>query len=182
MARADERIPRYYARAFLATVLEMRGEAALSDLEREFEVTVKVTGGEIGTFLASPVFHAEEKFAVVEQFAKENRLSAELTRLIRLLISERQLALLPSIAAEYGDALHEHRNETHARVRSAFPMKPEEQERLSRALGRATGKKVLMNVEIDPGLIGGVVAEVNGTVYDASISGFLARLKEEFAV
>ena len=31
-------------------------------------------------------------------------------------------------------------------------------------------------------LIGGVIAEVAGVVYDASIQGYLNRLQEEFAV
>jgi F-type H+-transporting ATPase subunit delta len=182
MARTDERIPRYYARAFLTTALEMHGEEGLSGLEQEFGAALALAKGKIGSFFRSPAFQADEKLAVLEAFAKENRFETALTRLIRLLISERQLELLPAIAAEYSEALREHRNETNARVRTAFPMKPAEEERMRKALAHATGKKVLMNVEVDPSLIAGVVAEVSGTVYDASVSGFLKRLQEEFAV
>jgi F-type H+-transporting ATPase subunit delta len=36
-------------------------------------------------------------------------------------------------------------------------------------LQKLTGKEVRMNVSVDPSLIGGVVAQVGGTIYDGSV-------------
>ncbi|MFH1263271.1 MAG: ATP synthase F1 subunit delta [Pseudomonadota bacterium] len=182
MAQTDERIPRCYARAFLATVLEMKGEEGATAVEPQLAAVAQLIRDEVGTFLTSPVFPTDEKIAVLDDLTAKLQLEPAVGRLVRLLVMERQLKLLPAIAAEYAEALREHRNEARAQVRTAFPLKPAEETRLAKALGRATGKKVLMKVEVDPRLIGGVVAEISGTVYDASISGFLQRLKEEFAV
>jgi F0F1-type ATP synthase delta subunit len=43
-----------------------------------------------------------------------------------------------------------------------------------------TGKKVLLDVEVDEDLIGGVVARVGSVVYDATIQSYLSRIQEEF--
>ncbi|MGD0838797.1 MAG: F0F1 ATP synthase subunit delta [Polyangia bacterium] len=44
---------------------------------------------------------------------------------------------------------------------------------MRKAIERWTGKKVVMTTQVDPSLIGGVVAEVAGTVFDGSV---VARL------
>jgi F-type H+-transporting ATPase subunit delta len=43
------------------------------------------------------------------------------------------------------------------------------------------GKQVIMEVQTDPSLIGGVVARIGDTVYDGSVKTQLAQLKEILA-
>ena len=45
-------------------------------------------------------------------------------------------------------------------------------------LGRRLGKTVLLDTEVDPGLLGGFVAEVGSRVLDMSVAGQLAALRE----
>ncbi len=180
MARADERLAHHYAQAFLTTLLEMGGEEAISRVEAQWKTLLTLFSEEAGAFFLSPVFDTEEKFSVLEKFVVEHSLDPALGRFVRLLISERSAGLLPRIAEAYSEVLREHRNEAQATVRSAFPLEGPERERLVRALKKATGKEILMQVEVDRSLIGGVVAEVGGTVFDASIRGYLKRLQEEF--
>lgn len=182
MARAAELLARYYARAFLGTVLEMRGEKALTEIEAQFKTLSELSRGESGDFFGSPVFDSKEKGEVLETYVAKYSLDPALGRLFRLLISEGQAHLFPAVASEYSKAVREHRKEATATLRTAFPLKASERERFAEALSRATGKKVLMDVQVDSRLIGGVVAEVGGKIFDASIRGYLERLQKEFSV
>lgn len=180
MARAGEALTRTYARAILFTLLEMNGEKGLSKVEAELQKLTQLTDGEGGSFFESPVFDLEEKFKVLEKFRAKEKIDLTLERLFKLLLSERAVHLFPSIVTDFSDVLREHRNEVEANVKTAFTLPTQEEERIAQALGKATGKKIVMNIEVDPELIGGVVAEVGGTIFDASIKGYLERLQEEF--
>jgi F-type H+-transporting ATPase subunit delta len=52
---------------------------------------------------------------------------------------------------------------------------------LTASLQDLVGKQVIMEVETDASLIGGVVARIGGMVYDGSIKTQLERLKETLA-
>jgi F-type H+-transporting ATPase subunit delta len=62
------------------------------------------------------------------------------------------------------------RDKAVAEVRSAVPLDEETVQRLTAALGRATGKEVEVKVVVDPSVIGGIVARVGDTVIDGSIA------------
>ena len=56
------------------------------------------------------------------------------------------------------------------------PAKADEEE-IRKGLEKATGKKVIMDIKVDPELIGGVVARVGSIVYDGSIRTQLNNIK-----
>ena len=49
---------------------------------------------------------------------------------------------------------------------------------IEQSLARVTGRTVLMTTQVDPSIIGGMVARVGGTVFDASVTHQLQRLKQ----
>ena len=50
---------------------------------------------------------------------------------------------------------------------------------LARSLSSLTGKRVELDLVVDPSLIGGVVAKIGSTVYDGSIRTQLQKLKQQ---
>ena len=48
-------------------------------------------------------------------------------------------------------------------------------------LERLSGKKIIAAVKVDPGLIGGVVAELEGRTYDASLATRLNLLERQMS-
>ena len=46
------------------------------------------------------------------------------------------------------------------------------------SLATATGRSVDITTKIDPSIIGGMVARVGGTVFDASVTSHLQRLRQ----
>lgn len=65
-----------------------------------------------------------------------------------------------------------------AEVRSATPLTPDQESRLSEALEKSVGRPVELKVIVDPTVLGGVVAEIGDTVIDGSVRTRLAQLRE----
>ena len=63
-----------------------------------------------------------------------------------------------------------------AEVSSAFPLTDAQIADVVALLERKHGKKVKVNVVVDPALIGGVSIAIGDEVFDASVRGKLARM------
>ena len=99
-------------------------------------------------------------------------------KLLVLLAERDRVAILPDLVNAYHARLLEHRKIVRAEVVTAVPLGPEQAQGIERSLAGAVGRTVSLTTRVDPALIGGVVARVGGTVYDASITRQLERLKE----
>jgi F-type H+-transporting ATPase subunit delta len=64
-------------------------------------------------------------------------------------------------------------------VTTAAPLEGEAHERLRQRLAEMTGKTVYLEVQLDTGLLGGLVTQIGSQVYDGSLRTRLARLRQE---
>ena len=103
----------------------------------------------------------------------------EVRRFVLLLLERRRLVLLPAIARAYRDLADAHAGRVRAVVTSAEPLSPAALDGVRRALEQRTGKQVIVETEVDPGLIGGIVARVGDLVLDGSVRTQLADLRTE---
>ena len=62
-------------------------------------------------------------------------------------------------------------------MRSASPLDNEREERLQRALADRTGRRIRLDVELDPTLIAGAIAKVGDLVIDGSLRTQLSQLR-----
>ena len=172
-----------YAKALLEIILEMGGEKIAQTVEHQLDHLSKVlVNEEIATFFKNPTFDQEEKKEILAAIFRKISIDPALERFLEILISLGHMNFLPEISKRYAEAAREKRNEVQAHIKSAFPLNETQRNRLAKALSSAVGKKVLMNIDVTPELLGGVVAEVGGVIYDASIQGYLSRLQEEFSI
>ena len=65
-----------------------------------------------------------------------------------------------------------------ALIKSAKPLDIASETEVRKALEHRTGKKVIMITVVEPGLIGGVVAQVAGLELDGSVASRLSTLKQ----
>ena len=66
----------------------------------------------------------------------------------------------------------------HAEVTSAEPLTGDRIQAIEQRLATVTGKRVSMTTRVDHEIIGGVIARVGSTVYDASIATQLKKIRE----
>jgi F-type H+-transporting ATPase subunit delta len=99
-------------------------------------------------------------------------------KLLVLLAERDRLALLPDMLAAYRDRVLDYRKIVRADVTTAAPLEAERSAAIEKSLAKATGKTVRLSTRVDPTIIGGLVARVGGTVYDASVVRQLQRIKQ----
>ena len=173
------RVARRYAKALFALAkeadrLEPIGEtlAALGALAADPAVAPA---------LANPLLRAEARRRMADALA-ESVAAERLVRNFLCLLADRQrLDHLARIAQQYERLVDEALGRVRATVWTAAPLVEADVELVRRALERLTGKTVVLALRDDPELLGGVVAEVEGKVYDGSLRTQLRRLAASIA-
>lgn len=128
--------------------------------------------------LWSPVVPVARKLGVVTEITARAGYATPLVKLLKLLAERDHLALIPRVLDAYRRRLMDHLGIVRAHVTTAAPLPAERLRAVEQALARATGRQVRMTSDVDPAIIGGVVAKVDSTVYDGSVTRQLERIKE----
>ena len=160
----------------LFTVGERAG--ALDDIEDELFRFGRVVDREprLRSALTDRGLPDDRKTAVIDSLLA-GRASEATRRLAREVVLHPRGRTLDRALEEYGRAAAERRDRLVARVRTAVALSPEQTERLAAVLREAYGRAVHMNVEVDPGVIGGVSVRVGDEVFDGTIAHRLTEAR-----
>jgi F-type H+-transporting ATPase subunit delta len=171
-------VARRYARALFEIGVDAGNYEALgqevADLAALFEQSL-----ELRQTMTNPVFKPSEKRAILEKILPRVTPSPVTQRFAMLLLERGRISLLPALARAYRELSDLHAGRVRAVVTSATPLSPADLERVRRSLERRTQKKVVLEAEVDPGLIGGLVARVGDLVLDGSVRTQLDTLREK---
>jgi F-type H+-transporting ATPase subunit delta len=136
---------------------------------------------ELRAVLLRPLHPALQRRAVLREVAERLGASPLLKNFLSFLVDQRRLVDWAEIEAEYGRLAAAAEGLTRVRVLSASPLSDAQRERLARALERKSGRRVELDVEIDPTLLGGAVAKLGDLVYDGSLQRQLLQLRASLA-
>jgi F-type H+-transporting ATPase subunit delta len=95
---------------------------------------------------------------------------------LQVLAENERLPALGEVSAMFEILRNDAEKVLAAEVTSAFPMSDAQIADMVGLLERKHGKKVKVNVVVDPALIGGVSIAIGDEVFDASVRGKLARM------
>ena len=167
-----------YARALFDVALAERQD--LVQIEQELTGVVTLVQGheQLQRALFSPAIPASRKRAVVEHLLSLSPVSPILSRVLLLLADRDRLTLLPDLADAFRSRLMDHQQIVRARVTTAVTLPADRVSALQQGLAQATGRRVDLQVDVDPSILGGAVARIGSTVYDGSVTTQLERLKQ----
>jgi F-type H+-transporting ATPase subunit delta len=77
--------------------------------------------------------------------------------------------------------VREHRGVAVAEVTTAVPLDAAEADDVSRRLGALIGKRIELRTQVDPSIIGGIIARVGDYLIDGSVTGQLSRLRSRLS-
>lgn len=167
-----------YAEALFGIALE---RDALDDWAAELQrIGTTVQHPEAARFLASPRGGLQAKRRVLE--ALVGPMTREIFALMSILLERRRIALLPALADAFADRLRAHRGIELARVTTAVDLSESERDLLAERLAAYLGRKVEVETQVEPEIIGGVVARVGDQLIDASVHGRLLALRKRLQV
>ena len=133
----------------------------------------------ISAYLQSPRVGLEQKMGVVRLLLEE--LDTLVVNTVGLLISRRAFSVLPSVVAAYSSLLNERLGRLQAIATSAVTLTGEQHARLGDLLRQVLGKEVLLELQEDSGLIGGVVVKMGDQVVDGSVRTRLQQLRRQLS-
>ncbi len=171
-------IARRYAKALFSLAVETgRVEAWAQSLEALR--TAVDSSPDLRDVLSNPVYSREQRRAIVEKLAGALSLDAEPRDLLFLLGDRNRLAYLAAIVATFRDYADQHLGRLRAKVTSAVKLDEAAAQAIAEKLSQATKAKVLLDREVDPAILGGVVAQVGSLVYDGSVRTQLEDLRQQ---
>ena len=98
------------------------------------------------------------------------------TNFVRLLIDNHRLPLAPEIARIYEELRAEAEGRVDVVIKTAYELTPEQRALLETGLKRRFGRKITLNVNVDPSLIAGIEIRAGDTVIDGTVKGRLQAL------
>jgi F-type H+-transporting ATPase subunit delta len=128
-------------------------------------------------FLENPKVSRVKKFAFVQE-TLQGKISPEIYNLAVLLVQRGRQAQATVVAQEFTKLLNNLRGIETALVTTAIEMTPQEEAAVKARLSQITNKQVEIKKEVDPSIIGGVVARVGDTLIDGSIKSRLEALRK----
>ncbi len=168
------------AKRYAKALLEAAAEAgALEQVAADVEtLSPHFVGKEVAGFFANPAVPRARKEAALTAAAERAAASRISVNLLRLLLARGRVGLLPDIARLFRDLADERTGRVRAEVTAAVPLPAASLEALAARLSAATGRQVHLIPRVDPTVLGGLVARVGSTLYDASLRTQLRRMRE----
>ena len=87
--------------------------------------------------------------------------------------------MLPLVLDAYLRLADAQSGRVRAKVTTAMPLSDGLKESVRQALSASVGKEVIITERIDASILGGVIAEVEGRVFDGSVRSRLDALRQE---
>jgi F-type H+-transporting ATPase subunit delta len=166
-----------YAQAAFELALEKN---ELGNWQEGLKKIADLTGEEqLMALLESPRLPFDAKKSLLQKGLGE--IHPLVFNLVILLVSKGILSRSGNIYQQYNHLLDAHRGVERARVTTALPLGTEEKEVVSRRLGKIVDRKVVMDGQVDPSIIGGFIARIGDTLIDGSIRQKLETLKKNLA-
>lgn len=174
---ADGSLARRYARALILLGQENNALDVIGAGLGTIGGVLDLNGGELRGVLVNPGVPLAERHAVLSEVLRRLGLHAYVNNFLRLLLDKSRFAVLPEITAAFGEMADELAGRVRATVRTARALDAVTAAQVEGALAQATGRTVVVRYVVEPGLIGGMVAQVGDKVYDSSVRGRLEQLQ-----
>ena len=172
-------VARRYAKALLDAIIaaapgrESAVQEQLQDLVQAIE-----SHPALRLVVANPAIPGQQKAAILGKIGETIELDGILIRFVDVVADKERLDHLSLIAKVYGELVDQHLGIVTAKITTARPLNPGQIAELEASLREATGATVRLERDTDAELVGGVVTRIGDVIYDGSIRGHLARIRE----
>jgi F-type H+-transporting ATPase subunit delta len=165
-----------YARAIFELGSESGQLDRLTQEIAEFAASFQEQAG-LRRTLENPVLEEVVRERVLRQVARHSQYSPLATNSLLVLLRRRRLGELPAIARRLRTLADEKNGVSRAKIVSAGSLPESYFNQLKQRLEGALGRRVIVEHEEDPSLIGGVLVRVGDNTFDGSIKGRLEELE-----
>ena len=170
-------IARRYAKALLIIGKE-DGQAETYGKEIDGFAQMMAKEKELEQAICNPLYGASGRKKVLETVIGKVGISKIVASFLFLLFDKGRFDFLNDINEFYQKLADELKGVLRASLVSASELSSETVEKIRTTLSKRTGKDIILQVEQDPSLIGGIVSRIGDLVLDGSIKSQLLNMRE----
>jgi F-type H+-transporting ATPase subunit delta len=175
----EGRLSRRYSKALFELAREAGEEEQIGrEIEQFFAA---YSDSDLHKVLTNPAFALGPRRKILDQVTETQRLSPLAVKFLSLLLERDRLTHLAGIVSSYRRLLNDAKGRVEAKVISARTLDAVLIEQLRQRLRGISGKDVVLQEETNQELLGGLLIELEGKVYDGSIRTQLERMKQRIA-
>jgi F-type H+-transporting ATPase subunit delta len=172
---SSQAIARTYAEALL-NAAGSQTESALEELGSFVDDVLDKIPDLREVFFAR-VIGREEKIRLIDRvFASQT--SPLVANFLRVLVQHDRLELVPLILRQARLRQEVRSGRQRVQIKTALPLSDQAREKLRKRLAESLPFDPILETQVDPSLIGGIVIRVGDTVYDSSLATRVAQLRE----
>ena len=152
---------------------------ALDRIAADLEALLDLWRDDAGfrAFIADPRLGGAEQKAGAFAILDRAGVGTEVRNLVGVLITNRRLGLLATVAAAFGAKLAERRGQQIAQVTTAHGLNDTQRAQIAARLTEAGYSGIRLNETVDPAILGGLIVRIGSRLYDNSIKSKLQRLQ-----
>ena len=160
-----------YAAALFELADERHALDAVANDLRELR-TMLQESPDLMRLLRSPVLAREDQAKAIAALGERAGLSALTRGFLGVVAGNRRLFATPAMIEAYLNQLAARRGEV-----TAQPLNETQRNTLGEQLRRAVGRRVTVDLRVDPSLLGGMIVKVGSRMVDGSLKSRLQRLQ-----
>jgi len=131
---------------------------------------------QLAALLENPKIHFGEKDKLLQNILKG--INPVAMNLVRFLVVKNRVRIADDLATEYKRLMNAQHGRETAEVTTAVPLTDEEKEKIQHKLETITQKEVVVTTQVDPSIMGGLVARAGDQLIDGSVRTRLKELKK----
>ncbi len=133
---------------------------------------------DVAETLLNPLYPLEARHKVMTGIAEAAGADELMIAFLNLLVERKRIDVLREVAAQVRGMLDLEKNISHGRVTSAIELDDALLGKIRAKLENITDNQVILETQVDPSIIGGMIARVGDLVLDGSIRTQLNGLKQ----
>ena len=175
---AETKVSLRYANSLLDLTSEKDNLNEISS-DMELVLTAIRSSSDLRNLLESPVIKQEMKQSILNEIFK-NKIGIDTLNFIEFIVKKRREDILSSIIEKFLELRDIKLGFVRAEIKTSFDFTDGQKENLRKRLENLLNKKAYLNFVVDKTVLGGFIAKVGDTVYDASVKHQLELLRKEF--
>ena len=165
------------ARPYAEALFQVAQKGDLAQAREQLVAMAAIAANpQLRQFADAPKSAATQVFDVITSVV-DRPLSDASRNLLRAVIDNGRLSVLPEIALQFHALVSERSGTSDAVVYSAFPIEPAQLAEVVAMLEKRFGRKLDATVQMQPELIGGIRVVVGDEVLDTSVKARLEQMK-----
>jgi F-type H+-transporting ATPase subunit delta len=163
-----------YAKAMIDVIKGSNVDKIIAELK---QLSTTIAGSdELKRIFYNPSIAIKFKENLLSQLFARFKSDDAVRKFVYLILNKNRIKILDKIIYALENLSDKFTNRARIRVKTALKLDEKEIETLKKRFADITKKDVLLDVYVEPELIGGIIARIGSTVYDGSIKNQLKTM------